>query len=295
VASFKNALGDTSFGILLALPAIVVIMFIIVFPLAYSIYLTVVPLNLLEPSSRRVFVGLRSFLNVLHNREFFEALLNTFRFVGMTISLELLIGFCIALMLMEEHIRGKGVFKALFTLPLMVAPLVVGLQWRWILADQYGILNYMLHWLHIPAPLWLVNPSSAMWSVVIANLWVATPFVMLVLLAGLQSIPDEPIESSIIDGANWFQRMRYVVLPLLSNTIVVILLIRIADAMRVFDIVYILTGGGPGNSTEVISTFVFTISFEYLKLSEGAAASFILVAIMALISLVLIRISARRK
>jgi multiple sugar transport system permease protein len=128
-----------------------------------------------------------------------------------------------------------------------------------------------------------------MTAIVVANLWVATPFVFMVLLAGLQGMPAEPIEAAIIDGTALLQRLWYVVLPMLRPAIRVVLLIRLADAIRIFDIVYILTGGGPGDSTQVFSTHIFRVSYGSLDLSQGAAGSFIMVFITAVISLIMAR------
>jgi multiple sugar transport system permease protein len=282
-------LKDRTYGLLIALPAILVLVLIIIFPMLYSLYLSFVPLELLNPGAPRRFVGLQSYLAVLKDYRFTSSLLHTLVFVCITMTVEFLLGLGIALLLNQSQLKGRGLLRTLLVLPLMVAPIVSGLQWRWIFADQYGILNYILGVLRLPAPVWLGSQVTAMTAIVVANLWVATPFVFMVLLAGLQGMPGEPIEAGIIDGAGWFQRLWYIILPLLRPAIRVVLLIRLADAIRIFDIVYILTGGGPGDSTQVFSTYIFRVSYGNLDLSQGAAGSFIMVCITAIISLIVAR------
>ncbi len=280
---------DRTYGLLLAAPAGAILLLIIVFPLVYSISLSFVPLDLLTPGAPRRFVGLATYAAVLSDPRFIGSLVHTMIFVGVTLTIELVVGLAVALMLDRPWLKGKGAARTLIIFPLMVAPIVAGLQWRWIFSDQYGILNYALGFLHLPTPVWFASPTTAFAAIIVANLWVATPFDIMVLLAGLQGIPDEPVEAAVIDGAGPVQRLRYVILPLLRPAILVVLLIRLADAIRIFDIVYVLTGGGPGDSTQVFSTYIFRVSFNSLNLSQGAAGSIIMVLITAGISLLLAR------
>jgi len=289
MAAKYRLLSDRNYGLLLVLPTTTVLVLIIIFPLGYSIYLSFVSLDLLRPGHGSNFVGLLNYLRVVTDPLFAQSLLRTLAFVVVTLSFELVYGLFVAILLNRAVLKGRGVFRTLLVFPLMIAPIVSGLQWRWILADQYGVLNYLLHLVGLPAPVWLGEPVSAMAAIFVANFWVSTPFDIMVLLAGLQGIPDEPVEAAIIDGAGWFTRLRYVTLPLLKPAILVVLLIRLADAIRIFDIVYVLTGGGPGDSTEVFSTYIFRVSFTNLNLSQGAAGSLVMVFITALMSFILSR------
>ncbi len=281
--------NDRSYGLLLAAPATVVLSLIVVFPLLYSLCLSFVRLNLLEPKIPLRFAGFANYLSVLTDPRFLQALLHTILFVLTTMTVEFVLGLGIAFLLNRRGMRGVGTLRTLLIVPLMVAPIVSGLQWRWIFSDQYGIFNRLLSFVHLRGPVWFASPVTAMTAIVVANLWVATPFDLLVLLAGLQGLPEEPIESAIVDGAGWFKRLWYVVLPLLRPAILAVLLIRLADAVRIFDIVYVLTGGGPGDSTQVFSSYIFTVSFNNLDLSRGAAGSFIMVLITAVSSLIMVR------
>jgi multiple sugar transport system permease protein len=193
-------------------------------------------------------------------------------------------------LLLNQNMRGMGKFRLIFSLPLLMAPSVAGLQFRFLFEDQYGAINAILKSIGIDGPLWLVDVAAARAAILLSNLWLATPFVVLVLLAGMANLPDEPFEAARLDGAGPFQVFRHIMLPMLRPAILVILVIRLADAFRVFDLVYILTGGGPGHSTDVLSTYIYRETFVRADFAGGAAASFVLVAIVAVLSFLSLRL-----
>ncbi len=217
------------------------------------------------------------------NSKFLAALGHTCFFVATTIILEFIIGFVVALLLYREG-PGSRVFRLIFAVPLMVAPVVSGLQWRWLFADQYGIINALLNKLGFEAPLWFTQVSTSWVTIIVANLWLATPFVILVLLAGLGGLSEELNEAAAIDGANHIQTFFHIILPQLKPTILVILVIRLTDAFRIYDLVYILTGGGPGGGTEVLSTFIYKRIFSDWKFGQGSAAAFLVMLIICVLS-----------
>lgn len=220
-------------------------------------------------------VGLKNYVSVLRSAKFSAALWQTVRFVLLTVTLELVFGFLIALALYRRP--GKSsILRTIYSVPLMIAPVVSGLQWRWLFADQYGAINALLSWLGLPEILWFATPLGANAAILIGNLWLATPFVILVLIAGLTGTSPELSEAGMVDGANGWQTFWHILLPQLKPTILVILVIRITDAFRIYDLVYILTGGGPGGSTEVLSTYVYKTIFTNLKFGTGAAASLLI-------------------
>jgi multiple sugar transport system permease protein len=176
-----------------------------------------------------------------------------------------------------------------------MAPSVAGLLFRFLFADQYGAINHLLEMVGIEGPLWVADPWAARAAILIANLWLATPFVILVLLAGMASLPEEPFEAARVDGARGWQLVRYIMLPLLRPAILVILVIRLTDAFRIFDLVYILTGGGPGDFTQVASTFIYRETFVRVHFPQAAAASFLLVGVVVLLSILLFRLLRTRQ
>jgi len=276
-------------AILLMLPALTVLILTVAYPLFWGLNLSVQEINLLRPNQEPTFVGAQNYIEVFGSAKFRKALFQTLGFVVTTITLELIIGLAISSVLNRES-KGVKFFRTMVALPLMIAPVVAGLQWRWLYADQYGLINYLLSLVGIKGPLWLASTWGARAAILIANLWLALPFVILVLLAGLQSIPAEIFEASVVDGARGYQVFRYITLPLLRPSILVILVIRLVDAVRIFDVVYVLTQGGPGDATEVLSSFIYKEAFKYLHFPEGAAAAFIMVGLMAIMSWVSIKL-----
>ena len=276
-------------GLLFTAPAIVVVAVVIGLPLLWAANLSLLSADALAPRGDPHYVGLDNYVAMLATRDFREAMIQTTGFVATTLTLELLIGFPIALLL-NRTLPGIGIFKVIVALPLLLAPSVAGLLFRFLFADQYGAINHVLSLVGIEGPLWVANPWAARAAILIANLWLATPFVVLVLLAGLASLPADPFEAARVDGARGWQLVRYITLPLLRPAILVILVVRLTDAFRIFDLVYILTGGGPGNFTDVASTFIYRETFVRVHFPQAAAASFLLVGFVALLSTILFRL-----
>lgn len=268
-------------GFFLTLPTLIIMTITVFYPILWSLKLSLSSTNL--KMTEFEFIGLKNYTEVLQSKEFISVLLQTTGFVFTTIILELIIGFIVAIAL-NRALPGTNLFKLIFTFPLMIAPVVSGLQWRWLFADQYGPINHILSIFGIDGPLWMVDPWAARAAVLISNLWLATPFVILVLMAAMASLPEELFEAAKIDGAKNYQIFRYIMLPLLKPAILLILVVRLADAFRVFDIVYIITQGGPGNATDVLSSYIYKEIFTKMHFAEGAAASFIVMIIVAVIS-----------
>ncbi|NHN34977.1 carbohydrate ABC transporter permease [Paenibacillus agricola] len=274
-------------GILLTLPALIVMGATVLYPILWSLKISLYQSEGMMSSGS--FVGLGNYVKVLQSTQFQDALWNTLGFVATTIIIELIIGFTVALVL-NRSLPGTTFFRVIFTLPLMIAPIVSGLQWRWLFADQYGVVNYVLNLVGIKAPLWMGSVWGAKTAVLIANVWLATPFVILILLAALSSLSEDLYEAARLDGANPLQIFLNITLPLLKPAILMILVIRLSDAFRVFDIVYILTQSGPGGATEVLSTYIYKSTFTGLHFGHGAAASFLVMLMIMVVSFVLFRV-----
>lgn len=279
-------------GLLFTLPAILAVILVVGYPLVWSANLSLQSPDALGPNAHPHYVGLDNYAAVLNSDEFVSAMIRTLGFVLTTLTLELVIGFGVALLL-NRAMRGVSIFKLIVSLPLLMAPSVAGVQFRFLYADQYGAFNAILSVVGLSGPLWLADPWAARLGILIANLWLATPFVVLVLLAGMASLPQEPFEAARVDGATSRQMIRYIMLPLLRPAFLVILVVRLTDAFRVFDLVYVLTGGGPGNFTDVASTFIYRQTFTRADFPQGAAASFFLIGIVCLLSFALFRVLRR--
>lgn len=264
------------FPFALILPSALGTLAIIIFPLLYSLYLSFTSFHLLKPHSN-LWVGLRNYREVFQDPTFWTALKNSLLFTVVVVNSELILGLVIALLL-SRAIGGQGLLRTFFMIPMMLPPVLVGLQFRWFFNDQFGLLNnILLTFGLINRPIgWLVRPNLAMPSVMLADIWQNTPFMVIVLLAGLLSLPVEPFEAATVDGASAWQRFRYLTLPMLQPLILIALTIRSLDAgRRAFDLILLMTGGGPANVTEVLGTYTFRRAIVDSQFAYGAAISYI--------------------
>jgi multiple sugar transport system permease protein len=276
------------------MPLVLIMVVLYAYPVVYSVYLSLTSFNYAVVDGSPEWVGLENFATFFSSSDGRQVIRNTFTFTLITVSIETVIGLLLALAFNREF-AGKGIARALILVPVMLAPVVVGYEWRWLYNDPYGLINYILMKLYIvdaPIP-WITSATFAMPSLIIADVWYATPFMAIILMGGLQSLPEEPYESAIIDGATAFQRFWYITLPLLRPVLLAAVLIRTMDAFQTFDLVFILTYGGPGNLTELLNTFTYKTSFLFFKLGYASAVSVTSLIIMVILSLILLRVIRR--
>jgi len=266
----------------LVAPAIAVLLALSIYPLIYSI---TVSLQVGEGW------GVGNFTRLFSDNFFLTAMVHTFVFAVAALTCEFLLGLGLALLL-NSHIRGRGFFRATLLVPMMLPPVVAAIVWRLLLNPNFGAINGTLKQIGVDTePLtWTASPVLAMLSVIAVDVWQWTPFVFLVLLAGLQAIPQEPYEAALIDGSSRWQTFRYVTLPLLKPAILIVLLLRTMDLLRVFDQIFILTEGGPGFATETISLYIYRAAFRFFDFGYAAAMSFVLLALTNIISVFYIKL-----
>ena len=207
-------------------------------------------------------------------------------FASSVVVLEMLLGLGLALML-ERPIRGMSVFRTIFILPMMIAPIVVGLIWRYMYNPQFGIINKTLKDWGFKSIPWLSSPKWALPSVIIADIWQWTPFIFILSLAALQSLPKSSLEAARIDGASEWQQIIYIKLPLMMPVLVVAGLLRMIDAFKVLEVIFIMTNGGPGLSTEILSLQIYKTAFVSWELGRAAALSNILLALVMMITFIM--------
>jgi len=266
-----------------------------IFPLIYSLTLSFHSCDLRLGGSW-IFNGLSNYGEALFkDTRFWDSLRNTFLIGIPAIMLEFLIGLGLALLL-NRKIIGKKIITSLLILPVMMPPIVAGLIWRVLYHEKYGAINGFLRNLGINAQFtWLGDPNLARVAVILVDVWEWTPLMMMILLAGLQSISIEPYESAKIDGASPLQIFGYITLPLLRLPIMAAILIRLIDSIKLFDIIFVLTRGGPGGKTETISFYTYLVGFRYFRMGYAAALSYILLIITVILSMVFIRVMTRRE
>ena len=277
---------DLVFPLVLIAPAIVVLLSLSIYPLIYS-----VTISLQTQTANGSTWSVSNFTRLFTDGFFRAAMAHTFVYATAALILEFSIGLGLALLL-NSQIRGRGFFRAALLVPMMLPAVVVGVVWRLMLNPNFGAINGTLKnlGLNIESLTWTASPRLAMLSVIAVDVWQWTPFVFLVLLAGLQAIPQEPYEAALIDGSNRWQTFRYVTLPLLKPAILIALLLRTMDLLRVFDQIFILTEGGPGFATETISLYIYRAAFRFFDFGYAAAMSFVLLALTNIISALYIRL-----
>ena len=273
-------------------PAFLLLFVILVYPLGYSLWLSFHDWTLRTFRSGVPFVGFENFTSLLSGSDFLHSLSVTGVFMVVAIGLEFLLGMGLALLL-DHDLRGKRAFRSMILLPMMCTNVVIGLTWRLLFNYEYGVINYFLQSVGGTPLAWLSDTSLVMLAVILVDVWNTTSFVALLLLAGLQALPEEPYEAARIDGASAWQRFRRLTLPLLRPTILVALLWRVIDTFRIFDVIYLLTAGGPARLTETVSIYVYRYGFQIFDLGFAASASYLMIVIMLVIAAVLARLIGR--
>lgn len=280
---FRSLREKKGFAVyLFHLPTLVVLFLITLYPFMYVLSISFKSLSLSLPGHVGQFVGLANYRQLMSDSSFWESALITLRVIGVAIPIEMVLGMGIALVLNQE-IRGRRFFTSLVLVPMMIAPVAVGLVGIIILQHDFGILPYAIKTLGVSLqePL-LGSVKTALLTVTLIDIWQWTPFVALIMLAGLRSQPFEPLEAAKIDGASSTQIFRYITLPLLSPLMMIAILLRSIDCFKMFDKVYVLTKGGPASTTELVSLYAFRVNFIYWNMGYGAA----IVLVMFLIVLV---------
>lgn len=275
-------------GYLLIAPALLVVAGVSVVPMAFSLWLVVSSYNPLRPTMTE-FVGLGNVEQLLGDPRVWGALGTTLKLVGISVPLSFVLGLAIALLFNEEF-PGVRIFRGFSLIPLMVMPVAVGLTFQMLLDYKIGLANWIVaDVLGLPRVQWLADPAWAVVSVVLMDLWQHTPFAMMVLLAGLRSQPQEPLEAARVDGASAWQVFRHITLPAIQPLILVVFLLRFIGGFKVFDEIYALTQGGPGQATETLAYYVYVLGFKAFDLGYASAVSYVLLAVLAAISVLFIR------
>ena len=268
------------------LPVMLIIVIVVLYPLINAFYVSFHQWDL-ATGGRMFYIGPGNYLDIIHDQYYWSAIARSLFYVLLVVPVELVLGTFIAELLNHE-LKGQRLWRLIFILPMMITPVVAAMLWKIIYDSQFGVLNWILSLLGMGPQVWLGNPKPAMFSVAVIDIWQNTPFVILIMLASLQSIPGEIIEAAMIDGAGKWQIFRHITLVYLKNALLLSAIFRIVDSFRVFDNIYVLTKGGPGRATEVISVYTYKTGFSLLKLGLSASQSFVLLALTLIMAVPLI-------
>ena len=275
----------------MVIPAVLVLLLLTIYPFIYLLYVSsyIWPIS---PTLPRIFLGFGQFTYLFQDPTFIESLSVTIKLMLVGVTIQISLGTLLAILLSTKT-RITNYFTLPFMIPVFISPVVVGLIWKFMYNYDLGILNYLFEILGIGAINWLGTPQNAFWSVVIIDTWQWTPFTTLIIKAGLDTVDPTPIEAATVDGANRFQIFRHVTFPSIAPIFTVALLFRTLDAFKAFDIIYIVTRGGPGGSTYVLGYNIWKTAFYQNQLGLAAAMSVIMIIIATILALILIKIMKR--
>lgn len=277
--------------VLFLLPAVLFLALTSLYPLLYTLRLSFHDWYLNRPNMDPVWVGLGKYRETLTDEVFRTSAIHTAVFGVGTVLAELVLGLALALAVAREGM-GMRVVRSILLIPMIMTPVVVGVLWRILLFDK-GLINYLLDSLGLGPVLWFVEPTWAFVGVMLVDIWQWTPFVLIVMTAAIAALPSEPYRAAQVDGASRWQVFRYITLPMLWPVVLVTGLLRFIDAIKVFDTIYVLTNGGPGYSTEMLSSYIYKQGLRYFNMGLAAAASWLFLAAVLALALVVIRARAR--
>ncbi len=283
----RSSFLERNLHIIFPMPAVIFVVVMMLFPVLYTFFLSFTNWNLtsgMPPS----FVMLRSYQRILREPRFLAALGRTFSFTALTVSVETVVGMIIALILNREF-RGKGFAKLIMLLPLVSTPVAIGIAWNLFYDPTIGLANFVLTQLGLPKLAWTGSSSTVIPSLALVDIWQWTPMIALIMLSGLASLSSEPYESARVDGANEWQIFWKITLPMVTPTLLTALILRTIDALKTFDIIYAMTGGGPGYSSETLNIMAFKYSFEYFRMGEASVILVFLFLLVFIMSLLIVR------
>lgn len=280
-------------GLLFILPAFIYMMIFIGYPIVSNIILSLQNVSVMNlVNGKKQFVGLANYITIFKSDVFVKSMLNTLIFTVGSLFFQFLIGFGLALFFTQNFKTAK-VVRGILMVPWMMPMTVTALMFKLIFATDIGVLNHIFRSMHLLSANvdWLTNPKTAMIGVIAANVWIGIPFNTILLSTGLTTIPTELYESAAVDGANGFRRFLHITLPLLRPTIESVLVLGFIYTFKVYDLVYVMTEGGPVNATHLLSTYSYKLSFDMFKYSEGSAVANVLLVILLLVGILYMRIT----
>lgn len=276
----------------LIIPVVVVLSLIIVFPLLYAFYVSFHKYLLITGLGKFIWFG-----NYIKgtDQEFLNASYNTLILTASVVTLEFMIAFGLGLPLNRKDLKFKNLYFIILTIPITIPPIGVGLIWRLILHPTLGVANHLLQLFRMPPQAWFGNPKAALLTIIGVDIWHETSLMIMILLAGLTSLPESPFEAATIDGAGPFQKFWYITVPLMKPVITVALIIRMIAALKTYDLIYICTKGGPGTKTQTLSYLVYRKGFRFLDMGIAASLSYLLLGMILVATLVIIKTIGKRE
>lgn len=275
---------------LLLAPVLVIMNVVGIYPLLHSLYISFTGTKPTDPTAYQGFVGLKNYAEVVTDGQFWHAVLVTGAFTLASVTLSLILAVSMSV-LFNRRLPGFVLMRSLILIPMLVTPIAVGLIWRIMMMPELGVLNYLLGFVGLGPFQWGSSRSSALLSVILVDVWQWTPFMFIIIFAGLKSLPRSPFESAQIDGASNWQIFWQVTVPMLKPVIVIAMLLRLIDALRTYDTIYIITRGGPDFATDLVSVYLQRVNFRFFDLGYGSALSWVTMLLILVVVLIFVNVT----
>ena len=286
--------GEGRIGTILLAPTMIIMTVVGIFPLLHSLYISLTGYRPTDPDKFQGFVGLGNYASALSDPQFLYSILLSLIFTALSVSISLVLAVLLAL-LFNLRLPGFTLLRTIIIIPMLITPIAVGITWRIMMMPDLGVLNYLVGLVGLPPFSWASAKGSALASVLLVDIWQWTPFVFLIVFAGLSALPKSPFEAAAIDGASPAQTFFSITLPMLKPVIVIAALLRIVDAMRTYDTVYIITRGGPDFATDLPSIFLQRVNFRFFNLGYGAASSWLILVVILFVVLLFVHFTGFMK
>jgi multiple sugar transport system permease protein len=274
----QSGFTERNLRILFPIPAVTFVAVLMIFPVLYTLFLSFTNWNLTS-GAPLTFAGLNSYARVFSEPRFLDAIIRTLLFTSFAVAIEMVLGVAVALILNRAFV-GKSIVKLLLLLPLVATPVAIGIVFNLFYDPTIGLVNFILKSAGLPQGLWVSSAATVIPSLIIVDVWQWTPMITLIVLAGLAGLSDEPFEAARVDGASELQILRYVTLPMIMPVILTAVILRSIDALKTFDIIYAMTGGGPGYASETLNIMGFKYSFEYFRMGQSSVILVVLFLIV---------------
>jgi multiple sugar transport system permease protein len=286
--------GEGRIGMIMLAPTMIIMTVVGIFPLIHSLYISLTGYRPTDPDKFQGFVGLGNYVTALTDLQFLYSVFLSLVFTALSVSISLIIAVLLAV-LFNQRLPGFTLLRTIIIIPMLITPIAVGITWRIMMMPDLGVLNYVTGLLGLAPMSWASAKSSALASVIMVDVWQWTPFMFLIVFAGLSALPRSPFEAASIDGASPVQTFFSVTLPMLKPVIVIAALLRIVDAMRTYDTIYIITRGGPDLATDLPSIFLQRVNFRFFNLGYGAATSWLILLVILFVVLLFVHLTGFMK
>ncbi len=283
---------DKALSWLFVMPVIIILLVAAFIPLGWGLYLSFFRYKLNIPSAT-AFIGLKNYIDIFTDELTIRSLRNNVIFASLSVSLELVVGVVVAMMLSDDS-RFSRAMVSILMVPMIIAPVASGTLWRMMLDRTYGVVNYLLSFLHVPSIPWIGDPKLALYTIVLVDSWQFMPFVALLVLSSIKAMPTSFLDAARVDGASSWKVFWRVILPLTAPVIIIVAMLRFIDAFKIFDTIFVMTQGGPGNATEMLPTSIYRQGIKFLNIGYSSATAIVFVIAMSVVAYAFQRLRDRQ-